>query len=63
MDLNTISAVETVLHKLSVRIDLIQNHIRIGLVTCSESNDLEMFGHPFEETDGVGSDGDVGLGS
>ena len=63
MDLNTISAIETVLHKLSVRIDFVQHHICIGLVTRSESNYLEMFGHPFEETDGVGSDSDVGLGS
>lgn len=62
MYLNAVSAIKAVLDELFSRIYLIKDYISIAFVAGSESNDLKVLGHPFKEADGVGADGDVGLG-
>lgn len=37
-------------------IEFVQDQISIALLTGSEDNDLEMFGHFFQETQSVGTD-------
>ena len=51
--------VKSMFDKLSVRINLVEHHISIGLVAGCESDDFEGFSHFFQETYGVGPDRNV----
>lgn len=44
------------IEELTLRIDLIQNSIRVALMTSGKDNYFPMFFHLFEERDSVGSD-------
>lgn len=61
MDLNAIFAIETMLDVLPFRVELIQHHVCIGLMTGGECEDLVVFRHSLEEANGVGADSDVSL--
>lgn len=62
MDLDAVLPIQPMLDELSVWVDLVKHHIRVGFMACCEGNDLIVFCHPFEETDCVGTDRYVGLG-
>jgi len=63
VNLYAVFPVESVFYVLPLRVDLIQDHVCVGLVAGRESYDLVVLGHPFQKADGVGPDGDVGLGN
>ena len=50
------------LDELSVWVDLVKHHVRVGFMAGCEGNYLVVFCHSFEETNCVGTDRYVGLG-
>lgn len=62
MDLDAVLAVKSVLYVLSLRVDLVQHHVCVGLVTCSKSHYFVYFAHSLQKSYGVGSDCYIGVG-
>jgi hypothetical protein len=56
VDLKTVMSVKSVFDKFSVRINLIEHHISIGLMAGCKCDDFEGFSHFFQETYGIGPD-------
>ena len=42
-------------------VELIEHGVGVGLMARSESDDLKVLRHPFQEADSVRSDGNVGV--
>lgn len=61
VDFYAVFAVETVPDVLSFWVELVKDNICVGFVAGREGNDFVVFRHSFEEADGVGPDGDVGV--
>lgn len=62
VDLETMIAVKSMFDELFVRVDFVQDHICVRLMTGRESDDFEGFGHLFQKTDRVWPDCDVRVG-
>ena len=63
MDLDAVFPVESVFYEFSLGINFVQDNVGVRLVAGCKCDDFVGFCHSFEKTDGVGSDGDVGLSS
>ena len=59
MNFKTVVSVKSMFNKFSVRINLVEHHISIGLVAGCKSDDFEGFSHFFQETYGIGPDRNV----
>ena len=46
---------------LTLGIKLIENHVSVRLMTGRKSYDFIVLGHPFEKTNGIGPNCDVGI--
>lgn len=57
----TVFSVQTMLYVLSFRIQFIQHHISIWLMTSSKGNNLIKFRHPFQKTYRIRSNSYIGL--
>lgn len=55
-------AVKSMFDELFVRVDFVQDHICIRLMTGRESDDFERFRHLFQKTYGIWPDRDVRVG-
>lgn len=53
--------IQPMVNPFSVRIQIIDYHIRIARVACSEKDNLEEFAEVFQEFFGVGTDVDPSL--
>jgi hypothetical protein len=62
MDLETVIAVKSMFDELFVRVDFVQDYIRVRLMTGRESDDFKRFGHLFQKTDRIWPDCDVRVG-
>ena len=63
MDLNAVFSVQSVFYILSFRIQFIKDYVCIGFMAGSEGDNFVYFRHALNETDSVGTNSDICLGS
>jgi len=62
VDLDAVLAVQSVLYVLPLGVDLVQHHVRVGLVASSKSHYLVYFAHSLQKSNGVWPDCYIGVG-